>query len=304
MARLDGVHAAAEPHDVGHELGHALGIDPAYGQPVALVVELPEARKARLCCAIEVGHAYPHGVTAEELVERALRDHAAAVDDGDAVTDLLHLAEEVRVEENGRAALAQPADDLAHVVPADRIERARRLVEHDEVGRAEQRDAEAKALLHSLRERTDAARSAVGESDDRERVLDLALPRGAVDPRKLAVEREDLARAQPRLITEQLGQVADATERVAIADRRAEDLSVTRRRRRQPEQQLHRRRLAGAVRSEESEDVAARNGHRQPGERDDAAVSLGQLLRAYGGRVDQCRGFATASTCCSVSVPA
>src|SRR5437773_1941583 len=219
MTRLDRVDPAAEPHDVGDELGHALGIDPAYDELVALVVELSEARKARLCCAIEVGHAYPHGVTAEELVEGALRDDPAAIDDGDAVADLLHLAQEVRVEEDGRAALAQPADDLAHVVPADRIERARGLVEHDEVGRAE-------------------------------------------------------------------------------------DLTVTRRRRRESEQQLHRRRLAGAIRSEESEDVAARNGHRQTGERGDAAVSLGQLLRAYRRRVDQCSEFATASTCCSVSVPA
>src|SRR5712691_12938509 len=209
MTRLDGVHAAAEPH--------------------------------------EVGHAYPNGVTAEKLVEGALRDHAAAIDDGDPVTDLLHLAEEVRVEENGRAAVAQPTNDLAHVVPADRIERARRLVEDDEVGRAEERDAETEPLLHSLRERADAARSAVGEPDDRERVLDLALPRGPVEPRELAVQREHLARGEPRLITEQLGQVADAAECVAIADRRTEDLSVTRRRRREAEQQLHRRRLARAV---------------------------------------------------------
>src|SRR5438552_13285860 len=103
MTRLDRVDAAAQPHDVGDELGNALGIDPAYDQPVALVVEVPEAREARRCCSIEVGHPYPHGVTAEELVEGALRHHAAAIDDGDPVAHLLHLAEEMRIEKDGRA---------------------------------------------------------------------------------------------------------------------------------------------------------------------------------------------------------
>jgi hypothetical protein len=43
------------------------------------------------------------------------------VDDGDPIADLLDLAEEVRVEEDRGAARGQPADDLAHVMAADRI---------------------------------------------------------------------------------------------------------------------------------------------------------------------------------------
>ena len=53
MARLDGVDAASGTHDLGDELGHTLGIYSAYDQPLAFVVELSEAQKGRLCCAIE-----------------------------------------------------------------------------------------------------------------------------------------------------------------------------------------------------------------------------------------------------------
>src|SRR3981081_3332462 len=98
MSRLDRVNAASEPHDLGDELGHTLGIDPAYDQPLAFVVELSEAGKGRLRGSIEAAGTYPHGVTAEELVERSLSDDAATIDDRDAVADLLPLAQETRGE--------------------------------------------------------------------------------------------------------------------------------------------------------------------------------------------------------------
>src|SRR6267378_4167130 len=180
MSWFDRVDAAPEPHDLGDELGNTLGIYSAYDQPLAFVVELSETGKGRLRCSIEAAGAYPYGVTAKELVERPLRDDAAAIHDRDAVADLLDLAQQMRVEENGRASFAESADDLAHVVPADRIERTGGLVENDQVGRTEERDAEAEPLLHSLRERCDATRPAVGETDDRQRVRDLALPGGSV----------------------------------------------------------------------------------------------------------------------------
>src|SRR5439155_1048140 len=88
-----------------------------------------------------------------------------AVDDRHAVADLLDLGEEVRVEEHGRPELAQPADDLAHVVAAHRIECARWLFEQHERGPPDERDAEAEALLHPLRVGPDAARRAVRLAD-------------------------------------------------------------------------------------------------------------------------------------------
>src|SRR6266545_617441 len=157
MPWLDRVDAAAQSHDLGDELRHALGVDPANDEPLAVLVELPETREAVARRAIELHDAYPHRVAAEQLVEGALRDDLSTIDDRHPVADLLDLAQQVRVEEDGRAALAKSANDLANVMPADRIERARRLIEDDEVRRAEERDAESEPLLHPLRERAHAA---------------------------------------------------------------------------------------------------------------------------------------------------
>jgi len=99
---------------------------------------------------IEIDNTYAHGVATEQLVEGALGDDFSVIDDGHSVADLLDLAQQMRVEEDRRAALAKRADDLAHVVTADGIERAGGFVENDEVGRAEERDAESESLLHSL----------------------------------------------------------------------------------------------------------------------------------------------------------
>ena len=70
------------------------------------------------------------------------------------------------------------------------------------------------------------------------------------------VELEDLAGAEPGLVAEQLGQVADPPPRRAVAERRAEDRAAAAGRAGEAEQQLDRGRLAGAVRPEEAEDLA------------------------------------------------
>src|SRR5205807_7771665 len=133
-----------------------------------------------------------------------LRHDLAAVHDGDRIADLLHLAAQVRVYENDRPSLPEHPDDLAHVVTSDRVERARGLVKKHHRRVVEERDAESEALLHSLGERADSARAAIGEPHRRENAIDLRRPTRSRDARELAVEREHLTRGQPRLVTEEL----------------------------------------------------------------------------------------------------
>ena len=52
------------------------------------------------------------------------------------------------VEEHGRPALLEAPDDLADVVTADRVERARGLVEEEHARRADERLRDTQALLH------------------------------------------------------------------------------------------------------------------------------------------------------------
>ena len=82
-------------------------------------------------------------VRARELVRAALGQQLAAVDDRDAVADLLDLAEQVGVQQHGDAAAAQLDEQVADDPPPDRVERARGLVEQQQ--RAGRRRAPARS---------------------------------------------------------------------------------------------------------------------------------------------------------------
>ena len=85
------------------------------------------------------------------------------------------------------------------------------------------------------------------------------------------MEIQQLARVQAIVKAKVLGQEADARAHLGIAERRAEHGAAARRRRDEAEQQLQRRRLAGAVRPQKAENLAARDGEGQTGYRDVAA---------------------------------
>ena len=156
---------------------------------------------------------------AEQLAERAGGDDPPVVDDRDPVAQPLDLAQQVRVEEHGRAPVARLADDRPHVVAADRVERGRGLVEDHERRVAHERRREPEPLLHALREAASAVAGAVGEPGEPEDALDLR-PDGPWhgSPAELRVQRQHLVRGQPGLVAEQLGQVADPPPRLAVAD--------------------------------------------------------------------------------------
>ena len=76
-----------------------------------------------------------------------MRDDAAFAQDGDAVGELLGLVEVVRGQQYRLAERAQRADHLPGRASRRRVEAGRRLVEEEEVGVADERDAEVEAPL-------------------------------------------------------------------------------------------------------------------------------------------------------------
>src|SRR5947199_395395 len=152
----DGAPANTQSDDMRDEVWDAVRVDAAHDEPIAVLVDRAERRELVLRAARKTRDAYAHSVAAQQLVERPLGDDLPAIDDRDAIADLLDLGEQVRIEEHGDAAVTQATDDLADVVAPDRIEGARRLVEEHELGVAKQRDAETEPLLHALRDRADA----------------------------------------------------------------------------------------------------------------------------------------------------
>ena len=91
------------------------------------------------------------------------------------------------------------------------------------------------------------------------------------DPGELGMETQDFAGMEPRLVAELLGQVADGRPRPAVAQRRAEDLARAGARSHEAEQQLDGRGLAGAVRAEQADQLAASDGQAEPVEGDGSA---------------------------------
>ena len=97
--------------------------------------------------------------------------------DGDAVGELLGLVEVVRREEHGLAERAEGADHLPRRAPRRGVEARRRLVEEDELGIADERDAEVEPPLLAARERLDPRARLLLEPDERDDLVDVA--RGA-----------------------------------------------------------------------------------------------------------------------------
>ena len=134
-------------------------------------------------------------------------DELAAGDDRHAVAHELDLREQVRVQQHGHAALAQALEQRAHVAPAGRIQRARRLVEQQQPRVADQRLREPEALLHALRHRPDPPARHLGEADALEQVAPLG--GAAVRAREPLVQLEQLVGRAPVREAEQLGEVAE-----------------------------------------------------------------------------------------------
>src|SRR5688500_12176718 len=92
----------------------------------------------------------PADAERHHLGERSRRDQAAADDDTDAAADRLGVAQDVRAEEDGGAAISQSQDDVAHVATAQRVEAGHRLVEEYHFRIVQQRLGETDALNHAL----------------------------------------------------------------------------------------------------------------------------------------------------------
>ena len=84
-----------------------------------------------------------------ELVRRALRDHAAVVDHGDAVGQGVGLIEVLRREPEGDALGDQAADHAPHALPARGVEAGGGLVQKEHGGPHDQAGGQVEAAAHA-----------------------------------------------------------------------------------------------------------------------------------------------------------
>ena len=196
----------------------------------------------------------------------------------------------MRREEHGLAERAERADHLPRRAPRLRVEAGRRLVEEDEVGIADERDAEVEPPLLAARERLDPRARLLLQPDERDHLVDVA--------RRAVVAGEDRVRLADGEVRPQLGLLEDDADPLAEVRRRplgigAEHAHLAGVAVAVALEDLDGRRLAGAVRAEQPEDLAFLDREVDPAHRLEVPVGLAQAAdldrRHARDRVDAVR---------------
>ena len=153
-----------------------------------------------------------------ELLRAALGDQPSAVEDGDPVGELVGLIEVLRGEEHGRAVVGQALHDLPHRATTARIKAGGRLVEKDDLRRADQRHRQVQTATHPTRVRHRDPVRGIGQLELLEQLVN-ALSRGrAREVVQIGHQREVLStRQQPIDGRELTGHTNRVADRVGLA---------------------------------------------------------------------------------------
>src|SRR3984885_4087457 len=219
------------------------------------------------------GDSGPADLAPAEGQRRAFGDDLAGGDDGDAVSQALGLFHVVGGEKDRLAQVAQAADDLPGSASGRGVKPRGRFVEEDQLGVADQRQRHVESPPLSARERGGALVGLLGEVDERERFAHWT---GRVVV--AGVQLEALARGESRL---GLGLLEDEPDALTPTRRRvprvgAEYLDGALAGLAKAFEDLDGRRLAGAVGTEEGEDLAAAHLEVDPANRLLVSVALAQ----------------------------
>ncbi len=195
---------------------------------------------------------------AADLVDVALGQHLAAVDDDDLLGQRLDLVQHVARHDHGLAAAGGPADALDDLGARDRVDAGQRLVEDEQRRVVHQALGQLGALAHALGEAAHPAAQRFLQAHLDQRALGVGARAPGRHAGQLRHAGDPLQRGQLVVQVLVLGAVADAAARLRRAERLLpEHLHLAARRAEQPDDHLHQRRLAGAVGPEQPDDAAA-----------------------------------------------
>jgi hypothetical protein len=294
------LEVAGGPGERGDPEAGAHGVGQQPGRPVVVAVEpdldlvvgqdlrghhvrlAGEPGASRLVVVVVAEDPNPeHRADAEPLLDvrdLALGEHLAAVDDRDRRAQLLELREDVRGDEDRLAQAAELPEQLPQLDAGPRVEAGRRLVQQQHQRVVDQRVRQAQALLHAAREALDVRVALRPEVHQVQEVADHPPP--ALGGNAVAAGEEVQVLPDLHVVVDPEAvrhEPEDATHVVGVpANRRARDLGVAPVRDQERGEDPQRRRLAGAVRPHEPEDLALGDVQVQPAHGERLVVALDQ----------------------------
>ena len=191
------------------------------------------------------------------------------------VADLLDLGEEVARDENRHPAGRNGEQKVAHPGDPRGVQAIRRFVEHEERRIGQQRRCDAEPLSHAVRVLPHGVAGPIGEVHEREHLFH-ATARDLTEARERAEVRPS---RQRRVEGGTLDHRPDAREEALWRrERLAEHRASPGTRPDETEEHAHRRRLAGAVRTDEAGDGPLGDGEIDPVDGYERAEVLRQRL--------------------------
>src|SRR6266511_490689 len=214
------------------------------------------------------------GVAAQERRLLLHHDEPTVGDDADAVGELLRLLEVMGGEHDGRPAIAQRPDVAPERAAQLHVDAGGGLVEEQDARLVHERLADEEPPLHAARQGA-AVRRALREEVERGEELDEPLLREA-DAEIARLDAERLLDREERVVVQLLGDEPHGLARGAVFgdDVLAEDAHLARGGAEQPRHDRDERRLPGAVRAEQGEDLARANLEVHAVERGERAEAL------------------------------
>ena len=219
-----------------------------------------------------------------QRLRRIEREQLAAIDDADAVA-VLHLLDVMGGDHDGDAALGAEAPQIAPDALARLgVEADGRLVEQQDLGIMDQRAGDLEPALHARGQRAHRLRRPVGELDEVQHLLDAVAPQLARHAEDEAMQLEVLAHRQAVVEARLL---EDDAEPPAGGERLSRDIGTADQRdaavgRQDGAEDVHQRRLAGAVGSEQREQLLLADREADLVERQRPPVALGDGIDADG----------------------
>ena len=194
-----------------------------------------------------------------QLVRRALGDLAAVVDDRDPVGELVGLVEVLGGEQHRAPVGHETPDGVPHLAAGARVEAGGRLVEEDQRWPGDQAGGQVEPAAHAAGERRDRLGRGLGEVELLEQRRGGRARRPAVDVLETGEEQEVLGRGQVLVdggvLPGHAEQLADDVGLPAYVV--TEDLGAAAVDGEQRGEHLEHGGLAGAVGTEDAEDLAA-----------------------------------------------